>query len=76
MGREAFLLTKGEISKAFKTDRGWAIIKVTDIKESYVPGYSDVKSSVRIDYRENQAKEIGNEILDQNNEKLGLKILG
>lgn len=76
IGREAFLLTKGEISKAFKTDRGWAIIKVTDIKESYVPGYSDVKSSVRIDYRENQAKEIGNEILDQNKEKLGLKILG
>jgi parvulin-like peptidyl-prolyl isomerase len=76
IGREAFLLKKGEISKAFKVDRGWAIIKVTDIKESYVPGYSDVKSSVRIDYRENQAKEIGNKIFDQNKEKFGLKILG
>ncbi len=76
IGREAFLLKKGEVSKAFKTDRGWAIIKVTNIKESYLPDYSDVKSSVRIDYRENQAKEIGKEIFDQNKEKFGLKILG
>jgi foldase protein PrsA len=76
IGREAFLLRRGEISKALKTGRGWAIIKVTDIKESYLPGYSDVKSSVRIDYRENQAKEIGKKIFDQNKEKFGLKILG
>lgn len=75
IGREAFLLKKGEISKAFKTDRGWSVIKVTDIKESYLPGYSDVKASVRIDYREDQARKIGKRILDQNKEKFGLKIL-
>jgi hypothetical protein len=75
IGREAFLLKKGEISKVFKTKRAWAIIKVTDIKKSYLPDYSDVKASVRIDYRENKAKEIGDTIFDQNKDKYGLKVL-
>ena len=75
IGREAFLLKKGEISKVFKTKRAWAIIKVTDIKKSYLPDYSDVKASVRIDYRENKAKEIGDKIFDQNKDKYGLKVL-
>ncbi len=75
IGQEAFLLRKGEISKVFKTKRGWAIIKVTDIKKSYLPDYSDVKSSVRIDYREDKAKEIGDKIFEQNKEKFGLKVL-
>jgi parvulin-like peptidyl-prolyl isomerase len=75
IGREAFLLNKGEISKVFKTKRGWAIIKVTDVKESYLPDYSTVKSSVRYDYRTNKTEEIENKIFEQNKEKFGLKIL-
>jgi parvulin-like peptidyl-prolyl isomerase len=75
IGREAFLLRKGEISNVFKTKIAWAVIKVTDIKESYLPGYSDVKSSVRIDYREAKAREIGDKIFEQNKERFGLKVL-
>jgi parvulin-like peptidyl-prolyl isomerase len=36
IGREAFLLGKGKISNVFKTKKAWAIIKVTDIKNSYL----------------------------------------
>lgn len=75
IGREAFLIRKGEISNVFKTKIAWAIIKVTDIKKSYLQGYSDVKSSVRIDYREARAKEIGDKIFEQNKERFGLKVL-
>ena len=75
IGREAFLIGKGEISNVFKTKKAWAIIKVTDVKKSYLPNYSDVKSSVRIDYREAKAREIGDKIFEQNKERLGLKVL-
>ncbi|MBN1695064.1 peptidyl-prolyl cis-trans isomerase [candidate division WOR-3 bacterium] len=75
IGREAFLLQKGEISNVFETKIAWAVIKVTDIKNSYQQVYSDVKSSVRIDYREAKAKEIGNKIFEQNKERFGLKVL-
>lgn len=75
VGREAFLLKKGELSKVFKTKSGWAIIKVTDIKKSYLADYSDVKFSVKNDYREDKAREIRNKIFDQNKEKFGLKVL-
>jgi parvulin-like peptidyl-prolyl isomerase len=75
IGREAFRLRKGEISKVFKAKKGWAIIKVKDIKKSYLPGYSDVKATVRTDYRESKAKEIGNRIFEQNKDKYSLKIL-
>lgn len=74
VGEEAFLLRKGEISKNFETKRGWAIIKVTDIKKSYLPDYSTVKSSVRTDYRKDKASKIENQIFDQNKEKFGLKL--
>lgn len=73
-GDEAFLLRKGEISRSFETKRGWAIIKVTDIKKSYLPDYSTVKSSVRIDYRKDKANKIENQIFDQNKEKFGLRL--
>jgi parvulin-like peptidyl-prolyl isomerase len=75
IGEEAFLLKKGVISKPFKTEKGWAIIKVTDIKKSYVPDYSEVKASVRYDYRMSKAKEIEDRIFEQNKDKYGLKIL-
>lgn len=75
IGQEAFLLKKGGISKPFKTEKGWAIIKVTDIKKSYVPDYSDVKASVRYDYRMIKAKEIEDRIFEQNKDKYGLKVL-
>ena len=75
VGREAFLLRKGEISEVFKTEKGWAVIKVGDSKKSYLPLYSDVKSSVRIDYREYKAGEIANRIFDQNKEKFRVKVL-
>jgi parvulin-like peptidyl-prolyl isomerase len=75
IGEEAFLLKKGVISKPFKTEKGWAIIKVTDIKRSYVPDYSEVKASVKYDYRMTKAKEIEDRIFEQNKDKYGLKIL-
>ncbi len=75
IGREAFLIREGEISKVFKTKRGWAVIKVTDSKKSYLPLYPEVESSVRIDYRKDKAGEIANNIFDQNKEKFGLRIL-
>jgi parvulin-like peptidyl-prolyl isomerase len=75
IGQEAFLLKKGVISKPFKTEKGWAIIKVTDIKKSYVPDYSEVKGSVRYDYKMNKAKEIEDKIFEQNKDKYGLKVL-
>jgi parvulin-like peptidyl-prolyl isomerase len=75
IGQEAFLLKKGVISKPFKTEKGWAIIKVTDIKKSYVPDYSEVKTSVRYDYRMMKAKEIEDMIFEQNKDKYGLKVL-
>jgi hypothetical protein len=75
VGREAFLLRKGEISKVFKSKRGWAVIKVTNSKESYLPPYSDVKASVRMDYKKHKAIEIANRIFDQNKEKFRVRIL-
>lgn len=75
IGKEAFLLKKGELSEVFKTEKGWGIIKVTDIKESSMPDYSDVKAAVRVDYRDARAKEIANRIFNNNKEKFGLKVL-
>ena len=74
IGEEAFLLRKGEISRCFETKRGWTIIKVTDIKKSYLPDYSAVKSSVRIDYKKDKANKIEDQIFDQNKEKFGLRL--
>jgi len=75
IGQVAFELQKGENSKPFKTQNGWAIIKVTDIKKGYLPDYSNVKPSVRMDYRTNKAEDIGDKIFEQNKEKYKLKIL-
>lgn len=74
IGDEAFLLRKGEISRSFETKRGWAVIKVTDIKKSYLPDYSEVKSSVRIDYRKDKANKIENQIFDQNKERFRVRL--
>jgi len=75
IGQVAFELQKGENSKPFKTQNGWAIIKVTDIKKGYLPDYSDVKPSVRMDYKTNKVEEFGDKIFEQNKEKYKLKIL-
>jgi len=75
IGQAAFELQKGENSKPFKTQNGWAIIKVTDIKKGYLPDYSDVKPSVRMDYKTNKVEEFGDKIFEQNKEKYKLKIL-
>ncbi|MEO0293078.1 MAG: peptidyl-prolyl cis-trans isomerase [candidate division WOR-3 bacterium] len=74
LGEVAFLLKKGEISKPFKTEKGWAIIKVTDIKESYIQEYSKVKGTVAYDYRKQKAEEIENEFFERNKERIGVKI--
>ncbi len=75
IGQVAFEQKKGEISKPFETEIGWAIIKVTDIKKSYKQDYKDVKATIRNDYKVYKAQQIGKQIYEQNKEKYRLKIL-
>lgn len=76
IGRNSFLLEKGGVSEPFKTLKdSWAIIKVTDVKESYIPDYADVKAAVRNDYVKNEAKKIGDQIYEQNKTKYEIKVL-
>jgi hypothetical protein len=75
IGQIAFELKKGQLSEPFETKNGWAIIKITDIKKSYKQNYKDVKASVRIDFKEQRAQQIANQIYEKNKDRFKLKVL-
>lgn len=75
IGQVAFELKTEEISKPFETENAWAIIKVTDTKNSYKQDYKDIKATIRNDYKIYKAQQIGTQIYEQNKEKFKLKIL-
>ena len=43
----AFILKKGEISKPLKTEHGWHIIKVEDIRKTELKSFNEVKDTVK-----------------------------
>lgn len=43
----AFILKQGEISKPLKTEHGWHIIKVDDIRQTELKSFDEVKDTVR-----------------------------
>jgi len=75
IGEEAFKLSVGKISEPFKTSKGWSIIKVTDIKESEIPGYITVSYQVNSDYEIGKREEIENRMFEENKERFGVIIL-
>ena len=44
---EMLQLKKNSISKPFKTNIGWHIIKLNDIRDVVVPEYNDIKSNIK-----------------------------
>ncbi len=52
----AFAMTQGEISEPVRTDFGFHIIKVTEIKPGITPGFEDIRDQVATDYRRQQAE--------------------
>ncbi len=52
----AFALAQGEISDPVRTDFGFHIITVTEIKPATTPGYEDVRDQVAAEYRRQQAE--------------------
>ncbi|MEA1912798.1 MAG: peptidylprolyl isomerase [candidate division WOR-3 bacterium] len=75
IGKEAFRLRKGRTSNPFKIENGWAIIKVTDIKKSYIPEFSKYRYPISEDWKKEKREKIENEIFEKNKEKYGVQIL-
>ena len=75
IGEEAFKLNVGKVSEPFKKDDRWAIIKITDIKESYIPLYSEIRYRLNKDYERDKRREIEDKIFEENKEKFGVEIL-
>lgn len=75
IGEEAFELNVGKVSEPFKKDDRWAIIKITDIKESYIPLYSEIRYRLNRDYEGDKRREIEDKIFEENKEKFGVEIL-
>ncbi|NNC38423.1 MAG: hypothetical protein HKO02_13280 [Hyphomonadaceae bacterium] len=43
----AFALKKGEISKPFKTDRGWHVLEVVAMRATPQPAFADIKPEIK-----------------------------
>ena len=43
----AFILKKDEISKPLKTEHGWHIIKVEDIRKTELKSFNEIKDTVK-----------------------------
>ena len=75
VGEEAFKLNVGKVSEPFEKDNRWAIIKITDIKESYIPLYSEIRYRLNRDYESDKRREIEDKIFEENKEKFDVEIL-
>lgn len=54
----AFSLNKGQISDLVKTDFGWHIIRVTDIKEPPKPSFEALRAQIEDDLKKQQAQRL------------------
>lgn len=52
----AFSMKQGEVSDPVRTDFGFHIIKITEIKPGNTPAYEDIREQVAVDYRRQQAE--------------------
>ncbi len=75
IGDVAFKLKLGRISKPVKRDEHWAIVKVTDIKESHIPLYPELRYRLNRDYEDDKREEIENKIFEENKDRLGVLVL-
>ena len=62
-----FLLKVNEISKPIKTNFGWHIIKVNNIRETPVPSLEDVRGDLVSTIRQNKVETKINKIIDSAN---------
>ena len=62
-----FLLEVNEISKPIKTNFGWHIIKVNNIRETPVPSLEDVRGDLVSTIRQNKVETKINKIIDSAN---------
>lgn len=62
--KAAFALDKGDVSDPVKTDFGWHIIKVEDIRDVAVPTYVEMKDKLRDQMKGEALKSYINELID------------
>lgn len=62
--KAAFELKKGEVSDPVKTDFGWHIIKVEDVRDVAVPTYAEMKDKLRDQIKGEALKSYINELID------------
>lgn len=74
ISKEAFALKLRKISKPFKADENWAVIKVTDIKKSVIPEYSKLRYRISKDCERDRREEVENRIFEENKDRFGLEI--
>ena len=58
IAESVFSLEKGEYSQPTESDLGWHIFTVTNIKESSMPAFNDVKADISKQLRDQQGEEL------------------
>jgi len=76
IGKVASRLSVGRISEPIKTNDIWAILKVTDVKKSYIPEFLTVRYRVTKDLERDKREERENKIFEENKDRFGVRILG